>query len=115
MRSTACECQEQGPGVVEVFLPSTGVPIDHCSCEAVEMPNGVSTRRDTARRLHDLAGCDVNKDAPGCAAVRVPQARIDAIDVSDSGVALVDAAADGPTAPAPASSTSPKARAAGLR
>ena len=103
--------------MVEGLLPSTGGPIDHCSCEAVEMPNGISTRWDTARRLQDLAGCDVNKDAPGCAAVRVPQTRIDAIAVSDSGVELVDAAAHGPTAPAPApaSSTSPKARAAGLR
>jgi len=108
------------------------------------------------RRVRDLAGCDVNKDAPVCAAVRVPQAMIYAIDVSfaalhdkaefeylnqqptsfvlppealdrlraaagtifaaspecrrmlkDSGVKLVDAAADGPTAPAP--STPPKA------
>ena len=32
--------------------------------------------------MRDLAGCDVNKDAPVCAAIRVPQAKIYAIDVS---------------------------------
>ena len=153
---TAWDTSEQGPGVVDVLLKSTGVPIDHYSYEAVELLKDISARWDTARRLRDLAGCDVNKDAPVCAAIRVPQAKIYAIDVSfpalqdkaeldylnqqptsfvlppeavdrlraaagkiiaappefqrmlkDSGVKLVDAAADGPTAPAP--STPPKA------
>jgi hypothetical protein len=40
---------------------------------------------------------EVNKDAPVCAAVRVPQAWIYAIDVSDLVVKLVDAAARGPS------------------
>jgi NTE family protein len=42
----------------------------------------ISARWDTARRLRHLAGCDTNKDAPVCAAIRVPQAKIYAIDVS---------------------------------
>jgi len=58
------------------------VPIDHYSYEAVELLKDISARWDTARRLRDLAGCDVNRDAPVCAAIRVPQAKIYAIDVS---------------------------------
>ena len=153
---TAWDSSEQGPGVVDVLLQSTGVPIDHYSYEAVELLKDISARWDTARRLRDLAGCDVNKDAPVCAAIRVPQAKIYAIDVSfaalqdkaefdylnqqpttfvlppeavdrlraaagtiiaaspefqrmlrDAGAKLVDAAADGPTAPVP--STTPRA------
>jgi NTE family protein len=79
---TAWDRSEQGPGVVDVLLQSTGVPIDHYSYEAVELLKDISARWDTARRLRDLAGCEVNKDAPVCAAIRVPQAKIYAIDVS---------------------------------
>ena len=79
---TAWDTSEQGPGVVDVLLQSTGVPIDHYSYEAVELLKDISARWDTARRLRDLAGCDVNKEAPVCAAIRVPQAKIYAIDVS---------------------------------
>jgi NTE family protein len=153
---TAWDSSERGPGVVDVLLQSTGVPIDHYSYEAVELLKDISARWDTARRLRELAACDVNKDAPVCAAIRVPKAKIYAIDVSfralkdkaefaylnqqptsfvlppeavdrlraaagtiiaaspefqrmlkDAGVKLVDAAVDGPMAPAP--STPPKA------
>ena len=79
---TAWDTSEQGPGVVDVLLKSTGVPIDHYSYEAVELLKDISERWDTARRLRALAGCDLNKDAPVCAALRVPQAKIYAIDVS---------------------------------
>ena len=79
---TAWDSSEQGPGVVDVLLQSTSVPIDHYSYEAVELLKDISARWDTARRLRDLAGCEVNKDAPVCAAIRVPQAKIYAIDVS---------------------------------
>jgi NTE family protein len=79
---TAWDTSEQGPGVVDVLLKSSGVPIDRYSYEAVELLKDISARWDTARRLRDLAGCDVNKDAPVCAAIRVPQAKIYAIDVS---------------------------------
>jgi NTE family protein len=79
---TAWDRSEQGPNVVDVLLQSTGVPIDHYSYEAVELLKDISARWDTARRLRDLAGCEVNKDAPVCAAIRVPQAKIYAIDVS---------------------------------
>ena len=73
---------EQGPGMVDVLLKSSGVPIDHYSYEAVELLKDISARWDTARHLRDLAGCSSNKDAPVCAAIRVPQAKIYAIDVS---------------------------------
>jgi NTE family protein len=79
---TAWDSVEEGPGVVDVLLKSTGVPIDHYSYEAVELLKDISARWDTARRIRDLAGCDANKDAPVCAAIRVPQAKIYAIDVS---------------------------------
>jgi NTE family protein len=79
---TAWDTSEQGPGVVDVLLKSTGVPIDHYSYEAVELLKDISARWDAARRLRDLANCDVNKDAPVCAAIRIPQAKIYAIDVS---------------------------------
>jgi NTE family protein len=79
---TAWDTSEEGPGMVEVLLQSTGVPIDHYSYEAVELLKDISARWDTARRLRHLAGCDANKDAPVCAAIRVPQAKIYAIDVS---------------------------------
>jgi NTE family protein len=79
---TAWDSAEEGPGVMDVLLKSTGVPIDHYSYEAVELLKDISARWDTARRVRDLAGCDANKDAPVCAAIRVPQAKIYAIDVS---------------------------------
>jgi NTE family protein len=79
---TAWDTSEQGPGTVDVLLKSSGVPIDHYSYEAVELLKDISARWDTARHLRDLAGCSNNKDAPICAAIRVPQAKIYAIDVS---------------------------------
>lgn len=79
---TTWDTSERGPGVVDVLLQSTGVPIDHYSYEAVELLKDISARWDTARHLRDLAGCDANKDAPVCAAIRVPQAKVYAIDVS---------------------------------
>jgi NTE family protein len=79
---TVWDTSEQGPGTVDVLLQSTGVPIDRYSYEAVELLKDISARWDMARHLRDLAGCDVNKDVPVCAAIRVPQAKIYAIDVS---------------------------------
>jgi len=79
---TNWDTSEQGPGVVDVLLKSTGVPIDHYSYEAVELLKDISARWDTARHLRDLAGCEVNKESPVCAAIRVPEAKIYAIDVS---------------------------------
>ena len=73
---------EQGPGMVDVLLKSSGVPIDHYSYEAVELLKDISARWDTARHLRDLAGCASAKDSPVCTAIRVPQAKIYAIDVS---------------------------------
>ena len=67
---------------MEVLLKSTGVPIDHYSFEAVETLKDTAARWDTAAHLRDLARCDRNKDSPVCAAVRAPQAKIYAIDVS---------------------------------
>jgi NTE family protein len=73
---------EQGPGMVEVLLKSSGVPIDHYSYEAVELLKDISARWENARRLRELAGCSSGKESPVCAAIRVPQAKIYAIDVS---------------------------------
>ena len=46
------------------------------------MLKDISARWDMARRLRELAGCGANQDAPVCVAIRVPQAKIYAIDVS---------------------------------
>jgi NTE family protein len=73
---------EQGPGVVDVLLKATGVPIDHYSYEAVELLKDIAARWQTARHIRDLAQCSTNKDSPVCAATRVPEAEIYAIDVS---------------------------------
>ena len=68
--------------MVDVLLKSSGVPIDHYSYEAVELLKDISARWETARHLRDLAGCSTAKDSPVCAAIRVPQAKIYAVDVS---------------------------------
>ena len=79
---TAWDASEEGPGMVEVLLKSSGVPIDHYSYEAVELLKDISARWETARHLRDLAGCSTAKDSPVCDAIRVPQAKVYAIDVS---------------------------------
>jgi NTE family protein len=81
---------ENPPGTVDVLLKATGVPIDHYSYEAVEQLKDIAARWQTARHLRDLAGCSTTMDSPVCAAIRVPQAEIYAIDVSFA--ALPDAA-----------------------
>jgi NTE family protein len=76
------DTSEQGPGMVDVLLKSSGVPIDHYSYEAVELLKDIAARWVKDRKTRDLAGCAINKDSPVCAAIRVPQAEIYAIDVS---------------------------------
>ena len=73
---------ESPPGSVEVLLKATGVPIDHYSSEAVELLKDMSARWRAMRQLRSLAGCSTGNDSPLCAAIRVPQAEIYAIDVS---------------------------------
>jgi NTE family protein len=73
---------ETPPGTVDILLKATGVPIDHYSYEAVELLKDISARWETNRHVRSLAGCSTNKDSPICAAVRVPEAEIYAIDVS---------------------------------
>jgi NTE family protein len=80
---TTWDTSEQGPGMVDVLLKSSGVPIDHYSYEAVELLKDISARWAAARHLRELAGCSTDsKDSAVCAAIRVPQAKIYAIDVS---------------------------------
>jgi NTE family protein len=78
---------EAPPGPVDVLLKSAGVPIDHYSFEAVELLKDIAARWNTARHIRELAGCSAKPDSPVCAAVRVPQAEIYAIDVSFSALA----------------------------
>ncbi len=73
---------ESPPGTVDILLKATGVPIDHYSYEAVELLKDIAARWDKDRRTRELAGCSAGKDSPVCAAIRVPQAEIYAIDVS---------------------------------
>jgi NTE family protein len=80
---------ETPPGTVDILLQASGVPIDHYSYEAVELLKDTAARWQKERRIRDLAGCSTNKDSPVCAAIRVPEAEIYAIDVSFA--ALADA------------------------
>jgi NTE family protein len=79
---TTWDRSEQGPGMVDVLLKSSGVPIDRYSYEAVELLKDISARWEGLRRLRELAGCSSGKASPVCEAIRVPQARIYAVDVS---------------------------------
>jgi len=73
---------ETPPGTVDILLKATGVPIDHYSYEAVELLKDIAARWNKDRETRSLAGCSTNKESPVCAAIRVPQAEIYAIDVS---------------------------------
>lgn len=68
--------------MVDVLLKSSGVPIDRYSYEAVELLKDISARWENLRHLRELAGCADGKASPVCAAIRVPQAKIYAVDVS---------------------------------
>jgi len=80
------DASEQGPGVIDVLLKSTGVPIDHYSFEAVEQLKDIAARWRMGRHVRDLARCSANKDSPVCAAIQPPQAEVYAIDVSFAAV-----------------------------
>jgi len=80
------DASEQGPGLVDVLLKSTGVPIDHYSFEAVEQLKDIAARWQMGRHVRDLARCSTSKDSPVCAAIRPPQAEIYSIDVSFAAV-----------------------------
>jgi NTE family protein len=79
---TAWDRSEVGPGMVDVLLKSSGVPIDRYSYEAVELLKDISARWENQRHLRELAGCSSGNGSAVCAAIRVPQAKIYAVDVS---------------------------------
>ncbi|MEJ8850399.1 patatin-like phospholipase family protein [Variovorax rhizosphaerae] len=79
---TNWDASESPPGTVPILLKATGVPIDHYSYEAVELLKDISARWQSAQRVRSLAGCADRKDTPICKEVRVPDAKIFAIDVS---------------------------------
>jgi len=85
--STDWDRSEAPPGAVDILLKSAGVPIDRYSFEAVELLKDIAARWNTARHIRELAGCSAKPDSPVCAAVRVPQAEIYAIDVSFAALA----------------------------
>ncbi len=73
---------ESPPGTIDILLKATGVPIDHYSYEAVEQLKDIASRWRMLRQIRELAGCSTGKDSPVCAAVRVPDAEVYAVDVS---------------------------------
>jgi NTE family protein len=73
---------EAPPGMLNVLLKATGIPIDHYSYDSVELLKDIAARWQEARRLRNQAGCSTNKDQPVCAAIRVPNAEIYTVDVS---------------------------------
>jgi len=76
------DASEEGPGMVDVLLKSSGVPIDHYSFEAIEQLKDIAAHWRSERRIRELAQCSTNANSPVCRAVRVPAADIYAIDVS---------------------------------
>jgi NTE family protein len=80
--ATKWDESETPPGMVDILLKATGVPIDHYSYEAVELLKDISARWEETRRIRNLAQCSVNKDSPVCTALHVPNAEIYPIDVS---------------------------------
>jgi len=83
---TTWDRSESPPGTLDILLQATGVPIDHYSYEAVELLKDIAARWQNEQRLRQLAECDRHKDSPVCAAIRVPNADIYAIDVSFAGL-----------------------------
>jgi NTE family protein len=79
---TAWDEREMSPGTLDILLKAAGTPIDHYSYEAVELLKDISARWESGRRIRDLAGCSSNQTSPVCAALRIPQAEVYAIDVS---------------------------------
>jgi len=79
---THWDASEQGPGVFDVLIKATGVPIDHYSYEAVEQLKDIAARWQMGREVRALAKCSTNPDGPVCKVVQPPQAVVYAIDVS---------------------------------
>jgi NTE family protein len=79
---THWDASEQGPGVFDVLIKATGVPIDHYSYEAVEQLKDIAARWQLAREVRRLAQCSTAPDAPVCKIVQPPKAEVYAIDVS---------------------------------
>jgi NTE family protein len=79
---TNWDASEQGPGVFDVLIKATGVPIDHYSYEAVEQLKDIAARWQQGREIRELAKCSTAPDAPVCKVVRPPIAEVYAIDVS---------------------------------
>jgi NTE family protein len=67
---------------VDVLLKSSSAPIDHDSYKAVELLEDIWARWATARHLRELAQCSTQNESPVCAAMRVPEAEIHAVDAS---------------------------------
>jgi NTE family protein len=79
---TTWDRSEQGPGMVDLLLESSGMPIDRYAYEAVELLKNISARWERLRHLRPLAGCSGDKASPVCAAIRAPQSKIHAVDLS---------------------------------
>jgi NTE family protein len=79
---TNWDASEQGPGVFDVLIKATGVPIDHYSYEAVEQLKDIAARWQLGREVRELANCSSIPDGPVCKVVRPPIAEVYAVDVS---------------------------------
>ncbi len=79
---THWDASEQGPGVFDVLIKATGVPIDHYSYEAVEQLKDIEARWRLGREVRELAKCATIPDGPVCKVVQPPNAEVYAIDVS---------------------------------
>lgn len=73
---------ESPPGPVQIMLKAAGTPIDANSFESIEQLKDTAARWRTMRLIRDSVAMAANTDPAVEAALRVPQARIYAIDVS---------------------------------
>ena len=78
--------KEDPPGTIATLLKAAGTPIDQNSFESVEQLKDMADNWRTLRLIGKSAAMASNKDPAVAKAVRVPNADIDAIDVSFAGL-----------------------------
>ena len=73
---------ENPPGAVDLLLKATGVPIDHYSHDSVELLKDIASRWQDRREIRESVTIKPNANPAVAGLLRVPGARIYAIDVS---------------------------------
>ena len=80
--TTKWDQSESAPGPLDILSKSAGTPIDRYSYETIEVLKDTGARWRTARMIRESAAFKDNKDPAVAAALRLPDPKIYAIDVS---------------------------------